>query len=139
MTSPKQLFGRFIIFLLRNRFIALLAALVLMFLVAPCVELFQLRPFLARLLLTVVFIITLIAAVFALNPSRRSRLVAFCLLGPALIFEAMTIWVTSQWVDDSQNDLPGGARYNEHDLCRALRLLPDGYVVVGPLFGRLDT
>ncbi len=82
----------------RDRFLVLLAALVLIFLVAPFVEILRLGPFLTRLLLTGVFIGLLLSAVFALDPSRRSRRVALCLLAPALIFEATTIWSTSKYL-----------------------------------------
>ena len=84
--------------LLRDRFIVLLVALVLIFLVAPFVEILKLGPFFARLLLTCVFIFLLLSAVFALNPSKRSRIVAFCLLVPAVFFEATTVWATNQFV-----------------------------------------
>ncbi len=80
----------------RDRFLVLLAALVLIFLVAPFVEILRLGPFLTRLLLTGVFVCLLLSAVYALDPSKRSRRVALCLLTPALIFEAATVWVTSK-------------------------------------------
>jgi voltage-gated potassium channel len=84
--------------LLRDRFLVLLAALALMFLVAPCVEILKSGPFAARLLLTCIFIVLLLAALFALRSSKRSRFVALCLLAPAVVFEGATVWGTSEYL-----------------------------------------
>ncbi len=80
----------------RNRFAILLASLLLMFMYAPTVEILKLNAFVARLTLTAVFIVLVLASVYALIPDRRPRTFLVSLLIPVLFFEALTVWYTAK-------------------------------------------
>jgi len=84
----------------RNRFAILLTALALLLLCAPLVRLLGpgVIPGLARVAMTVVFAIMLLAAVFAIGQSRATALVAFWLATPAILLQGLKLLVEGDGV-----------------------------------------
>jgi len=79
---------------MQNRFGVLLGALIILLVSSPIVTGFG-PGRLAGLLVLVFFSLTLLAAVFAVSRTRRTRLVAFSLAIPTLATQTLNIWMPS--------------------------------------------
>ena len=77
-----------------HRFILLLCALALLMGAAPLVREFGSGryPVLARSVMTGLFVLTLLSAVFAVSRSRATIIVAFLLAIPTIVLEGIKVW-----------------------------------------------
>ena len=78
-----------------SRFVILLIALTMLLVVTPIISLLGQsdHPRIAPFLLTVCFIVVILAAVFAVSQTRSARIVAIALAAPAIVFQVLVLWM----------------------------------------------